>query len=181
MTKYSITETWNNLTPFGRILIGFISLSLSLCIAGSCISTVLVILLPVPTLTSQAEPTLTISPAPNVQPDFTPLPSPSLTLLPTRQAYASNTPPIYVVTPTNTSFPYLIPSITPTPTLFPHNKAVCQCTGSKNLSCANFTIQNRAQACYDFCYSQGFGDIHHLDENGDGIACNYLLRPPKTP
>ena len=181
MTKYSFTQTWNNLTPFGRILIGFISLLLILGTAGSCFSTVLVVLVPVPTPTPLAAPTYTISPSPDIQPDFTPLPSPSLTPFSTRQVYASGTPPIYLITPTNTINPFPIASITLTPTLFPHDKAVCQCTGSKNLSCANFLTQKMAQACYDFCSSQGFGDIHHLDENGDGIACNYLLRLPKTP
>ena len=181
MTKYSITQTWNNLTPFGRLLIGFITLFLIICIAGSCFSTVLIILLPVPTLTSQAAPTFTISPSAEIHPTFTPLPSPSLTPPPTRRVYATNTPPIYIITPTNTFVPFLVPSSTLTPTIFPRNKAVCSCTGEKKLACSDFPTQKMAQACYDFCYSQGFGDIHHLDENHDGIACNYMLRPPKTP
>ena len=173
MTKYSITETWNNLTPFGRLLIGFISLFLILCIAFSCFSTVLVILLPVPTLTSQAAPTFTVSPAPDIYPDFTPLPSSSLTPFPTRLVYASSTPPIYLVTPTITFVPFLVPSLTPTFTRVPRNKSVCQCAYDK-FSCSDFPNQKRAQACYDFCYSLGKGDVHHLDDNGDGIACNGL-------
>jgi hypothetical protein len=174
MTKYSITETWNNLSVFGRLLIGFVSLFLILCTVGSCFSTVLVILLPVPTITSQAAPTLTISPSPDIYPDFTPLASPSLTPFPTRRAYASLTPPIYLVTPTSTINPFPIASITPTSTLYPRNKEVCPCTSDKTLTCSDFPNHKRAQACYDFCYRQGAGDIHHLDEDGNGIACEGL-------
>ena len=181
MTKSSIAKTWNNLTPFGRLFIGFISLLLISCTAFSCFSTALVILLPVPTLTPQVATIFTISPSAEIRPDFTPLPGPSLTPFLTRQVYASNTPPINLITPTNTINPFPFPSISPTPTYFPYNKAVCHCTGEKGLNCSRFSIQKKAQACYDFCVSQGFGDIHNLDENHDGIACNYMLRPPKTP
>jgi hypothetical protein len=181
MTKYSITATWHNLTPFGRLLIGLISLLLIACTAFSCFSTLVVILLPVPTSTPQAAPTFTISLSPDIHPDFTPLPGPSLTPPPTRRVHVTNTPPIHIITPTNTFMPFLVRSATPTPTIFPRNKAACSCTGEKKLACSDFPNQKQAQACYDFCSSQGFGDIHNLDENSDGIACNYMLRPPKTP
>jgi hypothetical protein len=174
MTKASITETWNNLTPFGRLLIGFISIFISLCIIVSCFSTVLVVLLPVPTPTSQATPTFTSSPSPEITSDFTPLPSPSLTPLPTRRVYASSTPPIYVVTPTFTSFPFLIPSVTPTFTRIPPNKSVCSCSFDK-YDCEYFAKQKQAQACFNFCFSLGQGDVHKLDtDDHDGLACNSL-------
>jgi hypothetical protein len=31
-----------------------------------------------------------------------------------------------------------------------------------------------AQACYDFCAKPGYGDIHKLDDDSDGIACEEL-------
>lgn len=173
MTKASIIETWKNLTPVGRLLIGFISVFLSLCIIVSCFSTVMVFLLPVPTPTSQAAPTFTLSPSPEIYPDFTPLPSPSLTQLPTRLVYASSTPPIYVVTPTFTSFPFLIPSVTPTFTRIPRNKSVCSCRIDL-YDCNYFKKQAQAQACFNFCFSLGKGDIHKLDPDHDGLACNGL-------
>jgi len=174
MTKHSITGTWNNLTPFGRLLIGFIFLLLISCIAFSCFSTALVILLPVPTLTPQAMPTFTISPSPDIRPDFTSLPSPtSLTSFPTRRVYASNTPPIYLVTPTNTYFPFLPTSSTIFPTLTPRIIVICPCDRDK-LDCSDFSKQRKAQACYDYCVSKGVGDIHELDDDGNGLACENL-------
>jgi hypothetical protein len=173
MPKASITETWNNLTPFGRLLIGFISLVLISCTAFSGISTVLILLLPVPTQTPQVTPTFTLSPSPEIDPNFTPLPSPSLTPLATRRAYASQTPSIYLITPTNTFVPFVFPSATPTFTRIPRNKSVCTCSYDR-YACEDFTKQIRAQACFNFCFSLGKGDIHKLDEDHDGLACNGL-------
>jgi hypothetical protein len=174
MIKASITETWNNTTPFGRLLIGLISLLLISCTAFFCFSTVVVLLLPVPTLTPQATPTFTISPSPEIDPNFTPLPSPSLTPLPTRRLYASQTPPIYLVTPTNTFVPFMLPSATPTFTRIPPNKSVCTCSYDR-YECEDFLKQQQAQACFNFCFSQGAGDIHKLDtDDHDGLACNGL-------
>jgi hypothetical protein len=173
MMRTSIAETWKNLTPFGRLLIGFISIFLILCIAVSCFSALMLLLLPVPTLTPPAAPAFTLSPAPDQQPSFTPLPGPSLTPLPTRRGYASSTPPIYVVTPTNTSFRFLIPSVTPTFTRIPRNKSVCTCAYDR-YDCSDFLKEKQAQACFNFCFSQGAGDLHHLDEDGNGLACDSL-------
>jgi hypothetical protein len=179
--KRSITEAWNNLTPLGRLLFGLLSLLLLSCTTFSCFATVLVIFFPTPTPMPQVEPTFTasptftISPSQSVFPDFTPLPGPSLTSLPTRQAYASSTPPIYLVTPTNTFLPFSAdPSSTMTPTRYPHNKAVCVCSYDR-YDCEDFKKQIQAQACFNFCFSQGAGDVHHLDDdNHDGLACNGL-------
>jgi hypothetical protein len=38
-------------------------------------------------------------------------------------------------------------------------------------NCADFATQAEAQACYDYCMSCGVGDIHDLDRDNDGIAC----------
>lgn len=43
-------------------------------------------------------------------------------------------------------------------------------------SCSDFAIQPEAQAVFDYCWSQGAGDIHGLDSNSDGVACENL--PP---
>jgi hypothetical protein len=39
--------------------------------------------------------------------------------------------------------------------------------------CSYFRSQNEAQQCYDYC-SPRAGDIHKLDEDGDGVACESL-------
>lgn len=69
---------------------------------------------------------------------------------------------------------------TPTPTTIPathtpeaaNNQATCTCTRN-TYDCADFTTQTEAQACFDSCFAQ-VGDIHFLDSNGDGQACETL-------
>lgn len=46
----------------------------------------------------------------------------------------------------------------------------CPCNGD-TMNCSDFRNQKAAQACYDHCKSQGFGDIHRLDRDNDGLAC----------
>lgn len=41
-------------------------------------------------------------------------------------------------------------------------------------NCGNFTTQAEAQAAFDQCNSQGFGDVHQLDNDGDGRVCEGL-------
>jgi hypothetical protein len=49
----------------------------------------------------------------------------------------------------------------------------CECTGD-DLDCEDFDTASEAQSCYEYCKSEGYGDIHGLDEDGDGIACEHL-------
>lgn len=49
----------------------------------------------------------------------------------------------------------------------------CSCEAD-TLNCSDFKTQTEAQACFDFCVSQGVGDIHRLDQNNDGVACESL-------
>jgi hypothetical protein len=50
--------------------------------------------------------------------------------------------------------------------------APCICTRN-TYDCADFTTQLEAQACYDLC-SVDAGDIHYLDSNDNGLACESL-------
>ena len=62
-------------------------------------------------------------------------------------------------------------ALTPTPT--PPASPVCKC--SANIyDCVSFGYQAGAQTCYNYCKEQGVGDIHHLDDDNDGIACEDL-------
>lgn len=61
------------------------------------------------------------------------------------------------------------PTSSPTPTLTP----VCDCSADI-YNCSDFATQAQAQACYDYCVAQGAGDIHKLDGDGDGTACESL-------
>ncbi|HHJ07310.1 MAG TPA: hypothetical protein ENK24_07405 [Anaerolineae bacterium] len=62
--------------------------------------------------------------------------------------------------------------IMPLPTASPQS-AVCNCSGNI-YDCANFGNQASAQACYNYCQQQGVGDIHQLDLDYDGKACEDL-------
>lgn len=51
--------------------------------------------------------------------------------------------------------------------------AVCSCAGNL-YNCADFTSHASAQACYNYCISIGRGDVHRLDSDSDGSACESL-------
>jgi endonuclease YncB( thermonuclease family) len=68
------------------------------------------------------------------------------------------------------------PTLAPLPTLAPSaGNAACNCSGP-DLDCtANFSTHAEAQACYNYCVSQGFGDVFRLDgSDNDGLACETL-------
>ncbi len=75
--------------------------------------------------------------------------------------------PAQVALPTQAIFPTQAPS--------GGGNAVCNCSGP-DLDCkANFSTHAEAQACYNYCVSQGFGDVFGLDGNdNDGLACESL-------
>jgi hypothetical protein len=76
------------------------------------------------------------------------------------------------VTPSATPSPVPSPTSTPSPTAT-QPAAVCDCSGNL-YNCSDFSTQAAAQACYNYCVSLGRGDIHRLDADGDGIACESL-------
>ena len=55
----------------------------------------------------------------------------------------------------------------------PEPEPVCSCAGNIH-DCANFSTHRDAQACFEYCMSVGRGDIHHLDADNDGVACERL-------
>ncbi len=72
------------------------------------------------------------------------------------------------------------PTAAPLPTQAPAQSgggggnAVCNCSGP-DLDCKDFSSHASAQACYEYCVSQGFGNIFRLDGNdNDGLACESL-------
>ena len=62
------------------------------------------------------------------------------------------------------------PTATPTPTRKP---APCQCW-SNLYNCSDFDTRAEAQACFDYCMTTVGYDVHRLDGDGDGIACESL-------
>lgn len=96
----------------------------------------------------------------------TPLPM-TVTPYPPSQNNPTATPYIFT---TNT--PFILVTQQP-PTLrvpIQPPSAVCSCSGD-TLNCGDFSGHSSAQACYNYCVSIGKGDIHRLDRDGDGSAC----------
>lgn len=52
-------------------------------------------------------------------------------------------------------------------------KTPCNCSGP-DLNCGDFATHAEAQACYEYCLSQGRGDVFKLDRDEDGQACESL-------
>lgn len=81
-----------------------------------------------------------------------------------------------IVQPTNfiysTATPFAL-ATQPQATLPPPQSAVCSCSGN-TMNCADFNTHAAAQACFNYCNSQGAGDIHRLDNDSDGTACENL-------
>ncbi|MEX2017605.1 MAG: excalibur calcium-binding domain-containing protein [Candidatus Pacearchaeota archaeon] len=51
------------------------------------------------------------------------------------------------------------------------NPSAC---GEDLYNCGDFSTQAEAQAVYDVCIEQGAGDVHGLDNDGDGVVCESL-------
>jgi hypothetical protein len=122
----------------------------------------------------EIEESLTSSEAPASEPTATTTPAPTQTNVPT-----PTDTPMPVPTLTSTATPAPIP---PTPTLPPPPTntpvpaappAACGCSGD-SYNCGDFSTHAEAQGCFDYCVAQGAGDIHRLDQDNDGDACESL-------
>jgi|GEM_PF-3379426 len=89
---------------------------------------------------------------------------------------ATYMPPV-TLAPTWTPFPTNTPIVFSTQAIIipagGNSGGVCACAGD-TLNCKDFSNHAEAQACFSYCMSQGVGDIHKLDENNDGNACESL-------
>ena len=69
------------------------------------------------------------------------------------------------------------PTLAPLPTQAPSGgstgNAPCSCSGNL-YNCSDFSSHASAQACYNYCKSIGRGDVHRLDGDNDGSACESL-------
>lgn len=101
------------------------------------------------TLTAAALPTLTPIPTNTIEPTLPPVVTDTLVPL-----------------PTDTLVAIIPPTLTPV-------AAVCPC-GSDSRNCGDFLFHSSAQACFDYCRASGAGDIHNLDSDGNGLACESL-------
>ncbi len=72
-------------------------------------------------------------------------------------------------TPEPTSTIFVITDQQPAPTN-PPVSASCDCSYDR-YNCSDFNTHSAAQACYNSCKP---GDIHRLDQDDDGVACESL-------
>jgi endonuclease YncB( thermonuclease family) len=49
----------------------------------------------------------------------------------------------------------------------------CSCSYNQ-YNCSDFSSHSQAQACYEYCISLGAGDVHRLDGDSNGSACESL-------
>ncbi|MCC6458086.1 MAG: hypothetical protein IT328_24250 [Caldilineaceae bacterium] len=95
---------------------------------------------------------------PLVFPTVTPIPSATPTVTPT---------------PPPTATPETSPSPTPTPTSL--DAPVCDCSADTYDCLGNiFASRDEAQRCFEYCFRQKGIDIHLLDPNLNGLACENL-------
>lgn len=114
---------------------------------------------------------LTTTPSNTPAPNFLPailLPDNTPTLAPTNTPTSTSTP-----TATNTPAP---PTATATMAA-PGNCTICT---ANVYNCSDFSTQAQAQACHDYCYAQVGYDVHQLDSDGDGEACESLPDLPSN-
>lgn len=90
---------------------------------------------------------------------WTSTPTATTTWTPTATATRTSTP---TATATRTA--------TPTATTAP---APCLCSADL-YNCTDFACQGQAQTCFSYCWNLGYGDVHNLDSDDDGIACEGL-------
>ncbi len=142
-----------------------------------------------PTLTQSPTGTLTMTATPTKTATVTG--TPTMTATATRTATATGTPTVTATvtrtatstaTPTRTATPTKTPkpTNTPRPTATPTQGAPGGCTVCSHdaYNCSDFQEQEEAQACFDYCMEQVGYDVHNLDGNENGIACESLSLPP---
>jgi transcriptional regulator with XRE-family HTH domain len=103
-----------------------------------------------------------------------PTPTPVATATATATVTATSTP---IPTATATQLPTSTPTVTATHTPVPTPGGVGNCSCSGDIyNCPDFSNQREAQSCFDHCLNETGRDIHKLDQDGDGVACESL--PP---
>jgi hypothetical protein len=91
--------------------------------------------------------------------------SPTSYTLPTLTQPATS-PPLETLSATATVI-FVMPTSPPSGS----GPGICPCAAD-TLNCPDFPTDPDAQACMDYCISIGAGDIHNLDGNANGLACD---------
>ncbi|MBE2198478.1 MAG: excalibur calcium-binding domain-containing protein [Anaerolinea sp.] len=79
-----------------------------------------------------------------------------------------------ILRPLPSPTPTLLPVPTPLPTSTPTAPSGCAICSYDAYNCGDFDTQAEAQACYEYCLAQVGYDVHQLDGDNDGVACESL-------
>ena len=114
-------------------------------------------------------------PVPHPPETFSPSPSPTSaqTAIASATSPSAATPTITLTAATTATAGA---TTSPTPTFTPPSGEICLCIPGI-YTCDDFFDLEEAQGCFDYCNAMGFGDIHNLDGNLDGLACNAAPYP----
>lgn len=90
--------------------------------------------------------------------------------------------PTLTPTPTATTAPTAEPTATntpqPTATSTRQPPKGCSTCAADTYNCSDFDTQADAQSCFDYCMEQVGSDVHRLDADGNGVACESLPDVP---
>lgn len=86
---------------------------------------------------------------------------------------SATTAPTLITLPTDTFLPPPTNTIVVIIPTLPPATGACSCNGD-TYNCSDFSSHSSAQECFNYCVSIGRGDIHKLDSNNDGNACESL-------
>ena len=129
-----------------------------------------------PTTSSTPEPQQTTEPQPTVAPTSGPEPTAVPTAAPTSAPQPRAVP---TAAPTSAPQPTAVPTATPTsapqPTATPTSSGIPSKCSSDQYNCGDFSSQSDAQRMYNYCYPFN-GDIHRLDGDNNGLACDGSFR-----
>lgn len=109
--------------------------------------------------------------APEATPTMTLTPTVPPTPLGTATATATaTTAPQSTATATSTTAPQ------PTATSTTQPPGGCSICSYDAYNCSDFSTQAEAQACFNYCWAQVGYDVHQLDADDNGVACESLPR-----
>jgi len=103
-------------------------------------------------------------------------PTPTVTNTATNTPTASPTSTAVLPTATSTAVPPTSTATTAPPTATATQPAPggCSICSYDAYNCGDFNTQAQAQACHDYCWDQVGYDVHNLDADDDGEACESL-------
>jgi hypothetical protein len=87
-------------------------------------------------------------------------------------------PPTATATATLVPEPTVTSTVQPTATATRQPPAGCTACAADTYNCSDFDTQADAQSCFDYCMELVGYDVHRLDADNNGVACEALPDVP---